>query len=63
MTFYRYKGKRIRASDKNLVYHFCVGSPVHSGTVAVEHGTAQAYRLGSVQPVRQWFYDGVKLFI
>lgn len=26
MEFYKYKGKRIRASDKTLVYHFCVGS-------------------------------------
>ena len=26
MTFYKYKGKRIRASDKNLVYRFCAGT-------------------------------------
>ncbi|HBF0286570.1 TPA: ATP-binding protein [Clostridioides difficile] len=26
MTFYKYKGKRIRASDKSLVYRFCGGS-------------------------------------
>ena len=26
MTFYKYKGKRIRASDKGLVYRFCVGT-------------------------------------
>ena len=26
MAFYKYKGKRIRASDKNLVYRFCVGT-------------------------------------
>ena len=26
MNLYKYKGKRIRASDKNLVYRFCVGT-------------------------------------
>ena len=26
MAFYKYKGKRIRASDKNLVYRFCAGT-------------------------------------
>ncbi len=26
MAFYKYKGKRIRASDKSLVYRFCGGS-------------------------------------
>ena len=26
MAFYKYKGKRIRASDKTLMYHFAVGS-------------------------------------
>ena len=26
MTFYKYKGKRIRASDKGLVYRFCAGT-------------------------------------
>lgn len=26
MSFYKYKGKRIRASDKNLVYRFCAGT-------------------------------------
>ena len=26
MPFYKYKGKRIRASDKSLVYRFCIGS-------------------------------------
>lgn len=26
MAFYKYKGKRIRASDKSLVYRFCCGS-------------------------------------
>ena len=26
MTFYKYKGKRIRASDKNLVYHYFIGT-------------------------------------
>ena len=26
MAFYKYKGKRIRASDKNLVYRFCTGT-------------------------------------
>ncbi|WP_131006230.1 ATP-binding protein [Clostridioides difficile] len=26
MAFYKYRGKRIRASDKTLVYRFCVGS-------------------------------------
>ena len=26
MSFYKYKGKRIRASDKNLVYRFCTGT-------------------------------------
>ena len=26
MSFYKYKGKRIRASDKNLVYRFCAGA-------------------------------------
>ena len=26
MPFYKYKGKRIRASDKSLVYRFCGGS-------------------------------------
>ena len=25
MAFYKYKGKRIRASDKSLVYRFCGG--------------------------------------
>ena len=26
MNLYKYKGKRIRASDKNLVYRFCVST-------------------------------------
>ena len=26
MNLYKYKGKRIRASDKNLVYRFCAGT-------------------------------------
>ena len=26
MAFYKYKGKRIRASDKSLVYRFCTGT-------------------------------------
>ncbi len=26
MAFYKYRGKRIRASDKSLLYRFCVGS-------------------------------------
>ena len=26
MNLYKYKGKRIRASDKNLVYRFCTGT-------------------------------------
>ena len=26
MAFYKYKGKRIRASEKNLVYRFCAGT-------------------------------------
>ena len=26
MNLYKYKGKRIRASNKNLVYRFCVGA-------------------------------------
>ena len=26
MAFYKYRGKRIRASDRTLVYRFCVGS-------------------------------------
>ena len=26
MNLYKYKGKRIRASDKNLVYRFCMGT-------------------------------------
>ena len=26
MTFYKYRGKRIRASDKSLVYRFCGSS-------------------------------------
>ena len=26
MNIFKYKGKRIRASDKNLVYRFCVGT-------------------------------------
>jgi hypothetical protein len=26
MAFYKYKGKRIRASDKSIVYRFCCGS-------------------------------------
>ena len=62
MNLYKYKGKRIRASDKNLVYRFCAGTLlllfvavlllVRGGSPATEHGTAHAYRLGAFQFTR-----------
>ena len=51
MAFYKYKGKRIRASDKNLVYCFCAGTllfPVHSGSPATEHGDSSCVPIGSI---------------
>ena len=67
MNLYKYKGKRIRASDKNLVYRFCAGTllllfvavllllnmgQLMRTSPATEHGTAHAYRLGAFQFTR-----------
>lgn len=52
MALLKYKGKRIRASDRYLVYRFCAGYapvPVRGCITATEHGTAHAYRLGAFQ--------------
>ena len=51
MAFYKYKGKRIRASDKSLVYRFCGGMLLFLFVAVIllfEHGTAHAYRLGQI---------------
>ena len=53
MNLYKYKGKRIRASDKNLVYRFCVGTLMLlfvAVLLLLNMGTAHAYRLGTFQP-------------
>ena len=50
------KGHRIRASDKNLVYHFSIGYAsvcICGGSPATEYQTAHAYRLGAFQLVRE----------
>nr|SUY83135.1 Uncharacterised protein [Clostridioides difficile] len=52
----KYKGKRIRASDKHLVYHFSIKDAsvcVRGGYTAIKYKTAHAYRLGAFQLVRK----------
>ena len=52
------KGHRIRASDKQLVYHFSIGTLnasvyIRGGSSATEYKTDHAYRLGAFQLVRK----------
>ena len=52
MNLYKYKGKRIRASDKNLVYRFCVGTLLLlfvAVLLLLNMGQLNAYRLGAFQ--------------
>ena len=35
MKIYKYKGHRIRASDKHLVYHYCIGTLLYDKQIEV----------------------------